>query len=222
MSELNRRQKGIEKKFQSVQFEQDEVSTEIVSLKKRFETAEEDRKKFELEIKQLEADVEKRNIRLPEIKTNEEYQANLKEIEALKKKCLDREKESLRLIDRADEIKEQIKEKEGLRKESDGDLDLSAMEKERAGVSGKLEKLKKEHEKLFDSVDAGVQRIYNRIRVKRPDGPAISVIAESGYCGNCSMLLPPQIVITVLKGELKQICASCACILTHAGLADKP
>ena len=67
-----------------------------------------------------------------------------------------------------------------------------------------------EKEKIAN-INAEIFKRYQRIREKK-DGVAVVPVAD-GFCGGCSIALPPQLINDVLKGEDLVACRNCLRIL---------
>ncbi|HEX2964230.1 MAG TPA: C4-type zinc ribbon domain-containing protein [Syntrophorhabdaceae bacterium] len=181
--------------------------------KEVIEELEKERKKKEKELESDKDKVKKLESKLYEVKTNKEYQALLKEIEAAKATNDKTEEDILVLMDKAEEIK----------KDHDSTLvHLQKREKEVQTEKGKIEKdiesidqvisqLKTERDNLLSVVNEHLRSTYLVLRDKR-NGVAVST-AKNGVCLGCFMNIPPQLFIEVTKNRQLIQCPSCGRIL---------
>ena len=157
-------------------------------------------------IKKLEA-------KLHEVKTNKEYQASLKEIEAAKVANDKTEEEILVLMDKVEEIKKdhssstsqlKIREKEIETEKAKIEKDIESMDKI-------IKQLITERDNLLSVVNERLRSTYLVLREKR-NGVAVST-AKNGVCLGCFMNIPPQLYIEVTKNRQLIQCPSCGRIL---------
>lgn len=175
-----------------------------------------DRRAGERDLDEATQNVKKKQARLFEIKTNEEYSAVLKEIEALKEKSSRLETEILELLERADATAKTVADAEKEYKAAE-----AACQKERAEKEGQLAKLQQDLASLTESrkgqasrLDGGLLQQYTRLLKTR--GVAV-VAAKDGSCGGCGIALTPQTYNEVRRNDRMFTCSSCNRILYFAG-----
>ena len=153
--------------------------------------------------------------RLNTIKTNREYDAVHKEIEAQKnllgssegrKKSLesDIEKQKANLEQAQSEL---AKIKEELQPQID---DLNA---KIGSIDSNIAQIAKERELVSPLVSKATQRTYDAIRKKRKNGRAVSLVGSSKTCTVCFRVLQPQLCSEVRRGSKIILCESCGSML---------
>ncbi len=186
------------------------------AAKSRADQIQKDRRAKERELEDFTQNTKKKQARLFEIKTNEEYTAVLKEIEALKQKSSTLEEEILVLMEQADEAAKSVIEAEKLFKAAE-----AAHEAERAEKEAQLAKLERELATLRTARKAQASRLdrdlfqqYTRLAKSRGD---VVVAVQSGSCTGCGIALTPQAYNEVRRNDRMFVCPSCNRILYYAG-----
>jgi uncharacterized protein len=175
-----------------------------------------ERRAKERELDEATLNVRKKQARLFEIKTNEEYTAVLKEIESLKEKTSKLETEILELLERADAVTKAV---------ADAEKEFKAAEalhqKERAEKETQLAKLKQDLASLKEArrgqasrLDSALLQQYTRLQKTR--GEAV-VAVKDGSCTGCGIALTPQAYNEVRRNDRMFTCSSCNRILYSAG-----
>jgi predicted nucleic acid-binding Zn-ribbon protein len=179
----------------------------------RLEACKKGRKEVEQKIEDLESRAVKSAIKLDNVKSNKEYQAALKEIDALKR-------EKTNLEDRAIEIMEEIEDLEtehtaGKKriKEFKGrvEQDRENVAKELKALERDLEMLEKERGQFCQAVDAELLGRYSSLR-KNNSGFAVSPVIK-GVCQTCHIGIPTQEFNELIKGEGLMACPNCLRII---------
>ncbi len=157
------------------------------------------------------------------IRNKEEYNALLREIDAIKR--LNRD-----LGDEIAEINKEIETKteelnatdEQFSKEIDGFKKQIALNTKRMEELDKtIDKLYDDREKLTQNIRQVVYRKYQRILETSPNGRAIAKAEYRkekdtpayGLCLGCNMKLPPELYNMVLRATRIEVCPNCQCIL---------
>ncbi|MCK5913395.1 MAG: hypothetical protein KAG12_05915, partial [Desulfuromusa sp.] len=151
--------------------------------------------------------------RLPEIQTQKEYVAVLKEIDTAKKANKDVEEQMQAKKQEVKTLEDDLQEKEG---------ELAAIQEKSAARGTELKQLLDESEKVLmkrtqtrESVAAelpvSLLRKYHTL-FKRRGGLALA-LARNGACLGCHMQLPPQQYNRLLKVAEIQTCPHCNRIL---------
>ena len=194
----------------------DELRTTRTKVEKEKEINEEQEKERRKKEKELETDkdkIKKLEAKLYEVKTNKEYQAFLKEIEAARIANDKTEEDILVLMDKVEEIKKdytsstahlKIREKEIETEKIKIEKDIQSMDKI-------IAELKTERDNLLSVVNERLRSTYLVLREKR-SGIAVST-AKNGVCLGCFMNIPPQLFIEVTKNRELIQCPSCGRIL---------
>lgn len=158
-------------------------------------------------------ELKKRQGRLFEIKTNQEYTATLKEVEGLKQKISLLEEEILVTLDAIDgAVKIRVQEGEKVRVTQ---AEFLKNKQEREGELHKLQSrlaiVRKTREGRSGSVEASLLQLYQRL-LKSRDGLAVAN-ATGRSCEGCHVTLTPQLSLEIRRNEAIRTCEVCGRIL---------
>lgn len=149
-----------------------------------------------------------REAKLYAIKTNKEYQAAIKEITEAKRQNREREDRILKAMEKIEELgkkieqlKSDIADKDAQHEKAMAELDGKASE-----LDAEIEKFNQRRPDLLGGIDKAIIRKYDHVRSRYPDA---LVPIVSGTCSGCSMNIPPQLTIEVMKGKEFRNCPSC-------------
>jgi uncharacterized protein len=187
----------------------------LESVDQRKLALEKKKKDKEREIDDLLAKIEKMKSRAAEIKTNKEYQANLKEIESFESQISSTEDELLVIMEALDTAsKEAAAEKLKFEKAK---AEAEAIGKERAreisGAEQELETLKAKRKELTDNIDPAFYTQYMNL-LKKCRGLAVAEVIKE-ICQGCHMNIPPQLFVRIKNEEDLFECPQCGRILYY-------
>lgn len=171
------------------------------------------RRQKERDLEEAGRELKKRQGRLFEIKTNQEYTAALKEVEGLKQKISTLEEEiliGLDAIDDAVKIRDQEAEKVRLA-EAEFLKNKQQREEELHALQNRLSILRKARERRSANVEASLLQLYLRLLRSR-DGLAVAN-ATGRSCEGCHVALTPQLYNEVRRNEAIRTCEGCGRIL---------
>ncbi|RKZ23868.1 hypothetical protein DRQ20_07580 [bacterium] len=188
---------------------------EILEKKKTLDLLEQRRLKTEREIEEEKMKLENYKKQQFEVKTNEAYQALLKEMEYSKRKIETLEMEYLVIeedLNRkrkevAEETKALIEEKKRMENEK------KKLEEEFSTLDEKIMLKKDERKRASSRLDPKLLARYERLIVSR--GGLAVVVIEEAMCGGCFATLPPQYFQEIRKGERIYTCEYCGRILIY-------
>jgi len=169
--------------------------------------------KIEKELNESVEQVKKKQSRMFEIKTNEEYRALLKEIEYTKQAHSDMEDRILHMFDDIEHMEKITSEKEQTQRLSEENLrkERHLLEKEITSIDNDLERLETERLKIRQLLSPEILTQYEILRDRR-SGLAV-VVVQQEICPGCNLKVPPQTINEVLQtGEIRQ-CPHCRRIL---------
>lgn len=180
------------------------------------EQIQKDRRAKERELDDVTLNTKKKQARLFEIKTNEEYSAVLKEIEVLKQKSSKLEEDILEFLERADATSKTVATAEKEFKASE-----ALCQKERAEKEAQLSALQQDLSGLRGSRKAQASRLDTALlqqytRLVKLRGVAV-VAVKDGSCTGCGIALPPQTYSEVRRNDRMFTCSSCNRIIYFAG-----
>ena len=175
-----------------------------------------ERRSKELELEEAAQGAKKKQARLYEIKTNEEYTAVLKEIAVLKEKSSALETEILEFLEKSDGVAKDVAQAEIVFREAEAIHRKERGEKEAqlAGVTRELDRLRETRKGQASRLDAELLQHYTRVMRSRG---VVVVPVKDGSCGGCGVALPPQKFVEVRRNDRMFTCPSCSRILYYAG-----
>ncbi len=161
--------------------------------------------------------ISKSNEKLASVKTNKEYQAQLKEVEAIKKTNSKLEDEMLEILDGIEENEKMIsQQKEEYSQEKEQiDHEKDELKGEYDKEKEKLDLLNSDCHKLSEQVDPELLERYNKIREQSTD-TAIAGIKDE-VCQGCHMNIPPQRYNELRGCETVEFCPHCQRIIYYNG-----
>jgi len=203
----------IPKEIDRLKREFEESQASLNELKKKVAELQVDRRNKELDLKTKEEELKKHQSELFSIKTNEAYTALLKEIEEGKKLKNDIEDTVLAVMEQEDALltEEKIKKEELAKNKEEVTQQQKELENRLQRLKQNLQEVQSEQKEKIANINAEIFKRYQRIREKK-DGVAVVPVAD-GFCGGCSIALPPQLINDVLKGEDLVACRNCLRIL---------
>jgi predicted nucleic acid-binding Zn-ribbon protein len=175
------------------------------------------RRQQERELEEVTDQLKKRQSRLFEIKTNQEYSAVLKEIEGLKHKVSVLEEAILVLLDQIEvELKARAEEEQRVRSsEAEALRDTQRKEAELRQLRGRLSELQGARKGRSKNVELSLLQQYLRL-IKSRAGLAVAP-ARDGSCEGCHVALTPQLYNEVRRNEEILTCERCGRILYWRG-----
>ena len=216
LQELDAEKKVIEQEQQAGLKEQRTLKDELDRIQKMVDSLADEISVLEAEKSELvktlaleEENVERSEGRLPQIKTQKEYVAVLKEVDTAKKLA----KELQANIDAKNEILASLladkEEKDGELATCTAETDARCAEIETslATVNGKLAEMDRNRQLLLDELPKSMRKRYGLL-VTRRAGLAV-VEARDGACLGCHMHLPPQMYNSLFVLKEVQSCPHC-------------
>jgi predicted nucleic acid-binding Zn-ribbon protein len=195
---------------------------------KTFETAhqnqlalEKKKKTKETLIEDLTEKIRKLKARSSEIKTNKEYQANLKEIEAVEAEIRSAEDDILSVMEVIDAASKSVEAQGAVLAEAKVRIEALNKEKEKeiALMEQELQTLKAGRKQLADRIEPDLYSLYMNL-LKAGRGLAVAE-AKKEICSGCNMNIPPQLFVEIKSvGEIFQ-CPQCRRILYYEKPAEE-
>jgi len=188
----------------------------LETTKGRVDLLQKNRRAKERELDEVGQNAKKKQARLFEIKTNEEYSAVLKEIEALKAKSSVLETEILEQMESSDVAAKAVAEAEKVFQSADLALQSERRDKEAqlATLQKELAILQAARKGKAGRVDGELLRHYTRLMKSRD---VAMVAVADGSCQGCGMALTPQTYNEVKRNDRMFTCSSCNRILYFPG-----
>jgi predicted nucleic acid-binding Zn-ribbon protein len=199
------------------------IQSRLAEHKEALHTVQEDKKKKNLGIKEIEGEVEACQHKIGrfrtqqfEVKTNKEYRALENEIKAEEEKIAALEERELGIMEELDTLRAEIRRREAELKEEDAlvQQDLQNLEKRKENIELEINQLKTDRENLAGETDPDWLAQYERIMNNKQDFGLVSV--ENKTCGGCHMKVPPQTYQDARSGLKMVFCDYCGRML-YAG-----
>ena len=175
-----------------------------------------DRKKLEGDIQVQEQKISKLRDQMLQSKTNEQYRAFQHEIEYAENEIRKAEDRILELMGESEPLDQNVKKAEVALKEEKQAVEAEkgrARERTAADQS-QLDQLRGERKEAVAKVRPAVVKEYERIR-KKWNGHAIAHV-EGGRCSACQIVLRPQYLQDLRKGDELMTCEVCGRFLYFA------
>jgi len=191
----------------------------IEDLEIKLDLYQKKRRELERELKIQEDSISNDRHKLMAVKTNKEYHAMQREIEAKKDKTGELEEQILRLMDESENFSREIrKAKERYEKaKSENEVEITKLRQLMEGIPTQLDAVKKDREQRMVNIKPELLDKYKGIRDKRHGVAVVQV--DEGICNGCRMQIPPQLYNLVQRNEEVFTCPNCYRILFWAGTA---
>jgi predicted nucleic acid-binding Zn-ribbon protein len=164
--------------------------------------------------------IKKLKARISEIKTNKEYQAHLKEIEAAEREQRAVEDEILSVMEALDTAQKDVKGLEAKIRTEEGKINAfrKKLQEDAAGIQKEIDDLRLRKEETVKALDRELHVLYMQLfETKR----GLAVVETKGeVCQGCNMNIPPQLFVEIKKNEKIIQCPQCNRILYWK--AEKP
>jgi predicted nucleic acid-binding Zn-ribbon protein len=168
-----------------------------------------ERKQLEGEIQAADQKISKLKTQMMEAKNNEQYRAFQHEIDFCQQEIRRHEDKILDLMGAFDPLEKAVKAAEvSLAMEKKQVEDEKSVARERTAADQKeIDALTVERRKILSEMDPKIASEYERIRKGRA-GVAIAEVVK-GRCSKCNMLLRPQFLQELKRGDAIMVCESC-------------
>jgi predicted nucleic acid-binding Zn-ribbon protein len=188
---------------------------DLDAVKESLQTAQKNKRDRDKDLEAGAQKVEKLKARASEIKTNKEYQALLKEIEAAEQENKAIEDDILHLMEKIDGAAGQITAAEQRAREEEAVI--QAEQKQHEDAFARLEEELKAVEQARGEVVSRIQppvlAQYQKLLVSKAGSAMAEARGES--CSGCYMSIPPQVFVNVKKNESIITCPNCGRILYY-------
>ncbi len=178
------------------------------------------RDEVDVEIISLREKIEKYKEQQFQIKTNKQYDALSREIDAAQNRIIQLQKEMEAFEGKAEVAKKDRKAIEPEIEDARKGLAERREELEEVNKEHEEEELKLQHEreKLVVRIDKNDLKTYERIRKAKLDKAVVPV--RRNACGGCYTRVPPQTVLELKKHSQIKICEHCGRILVSDEIAE--
>ena len=175
-----------------------------------------DRKRLEGEIQLHQQKISKLRDQMLGAKTNEQYKAFQHEIEFIEKEIRQAEDRILELMTDSEPLDQNVKKAEKAlaeeKKQVEGE---KAHARERTAADQKeLDALHQQRQQMVSTMPKAALSEYGRIR-KKWNNTTVVAEAANGRCSACQIVLRPQFLQDLRKGETLMFCESCGRFLYY-------
>ena len=155
--------------------------------------------------------------RAAQLKTNQEYQAHLFEVELANKKRGEIEEKILLAMEQIEQTQRTIVEVQAKLKESEALFvkEKAKLDEKDQVLASELAELEVKQKQLSGQVDKSLLARYNKLKTTRKE-QALALIKD-GICVGCRLKLPPQLVSQVKRGDDVHTCPYCYRMLYWEG-----
>ncbi len=190
-----------------------EISERLKAGELDLEEQQKEHRELEREIGVIDSKIAKSTEKLSNIKSNKEYQAALKEIEAFQQEKKAFEDRALEMMEKVEVSSKTQAEKSAESRKMTAEVkkERAKLEKHCEELDRSLKKLLAEREVLCRDIDNTLLKRYEQL-LKRKSGSAVSPVTN-GVCQCCRIAIPPQKFIELIKGEEMMSCPHCMRIM---------
>ncbi len=155
--------------------------------------------------------------RAAQLKTNQEYQAHLFEVDLATKKKGEIEEKILLAMEQIDQLQRVVKEAQAKVGEIEQlfGREKKGLDEYDKRLAADLIALEGQQKELVGQVDKSLLDRYARLKATRKDQPLAAV--KDGICRGCRLQLPPQLVAQVKRMEDLHTCPYCHRMLYWEG-----
>jgi predicted nucleic acid-binding Zn-ribbon protein len=174
-----------------------------------------DRKKMEGDIQVHQQKISKLRDQMLGAKNNEQYKAFQHEIEYIEKEIRTAEDRILELMTQSEPLDGNVKKAEAALKEEKQQVDAEKnVARERTAKDQKeLDQIRAERTEAAGKLPRATMAAYDRVRKKW--GGVVIAEAVKGRCTACQIVLRPQYVQELRRGDQLMFCESCGRFLYH-------
>lgn len=182
------------------------TQTELLNKKK---------KDKDMQLDEFQDNIDKLKSRSADVKTNKEYEANLKEIETFEKNMYKVEDEVLAMMEEIETFANTLKEEEIKGKEAEKAFkqEEEKLEGEKKKLFSEIEAIKAKRAGYVEKLD---QQTYDRyMQLLKKLGSLAVVEVKNEICLGCNTNIPPQLCSDIKKGDDVHTCFFCNRLLYH-------
>lgn len=181
------------------------------------ESLNKERRSHEKDLDSHEDRIGKMKDRAAQLKTNQEYQAHLFEVELANKKKGEIEEKILLAMEQIEQIQRTLSEAQAKLKESESVFtrEKATLDELDRTLAAELTDLDAKQKELSGQVEKSLLARYNKLKATRKD-QALALLKD-GICLGCRLQLPPQLVSQVKRAEEVHTCPYCYRMLYWEG-----
>ena len=209
LSRIPSRVNDLKKAAAAIKAELDRAKTDIIEHKKQY-------KLCELDLKGTEEKVAGYSVQLYSAKTNEQYKAFLKEIEAQKKQKSSIEDRMILLMEETEALDRKVKqnEKDSAELDSETTRKVEMLENEKKEIEAAIATRQQQRETTAAAIPDELLKRYERVRTSK-GGIAVATVRKE-RCSGCMSPIPAQRILEVDRQDHLYLCEACGRILIVA------
>jgi len=167
----------------------------------------------DLDLKSADERVSHYSVQLYSAKTNEQYKAFLKEIDAQKRLKSQIEDRMIALLEAAEalEVKRKAAEKSATQSAAENDRKIEVLEEERVELEAATSERVARRDGVLFSLPADLLRLYRRVADRKHGIAVVSVTGER--CNGCYNPIPPQRMVEIERRDRVYTCEACGRIV---------
>ncbi|MBU1169451.1 MAG: hypothetical protein KKD44_07790 [Proteobacteria bacterium] len=214
---INKILDGVEQEIETRRKKRSDAENGLAKLESELETTRSQYKEFESEVRDRDIRLKKSEEYLKNVKTNNEYQTLLREIDDNKKRNSEVETQMIEFLERIETKEKEIREIKSRCEDIVRDTEREIAEIESTTITERkeLEEILEKRDAVATLVKPRLLDMFNRI-LKQSAGLAIVPMTNS-TCNGCFMKVPPQKFIEIQRGESLNFCHQCHRILYYKG-----
>lgn len=209
LRQIPSRVNDLKKTAAAIKAELDQAKTDIIEHKKQY-------KLCEVELKATEEKAAGYSVQLYSAKTNEQYKAFLKEIDAQKKLKNSIEDRMIVLMEETEALDRKVKEnqKESAELDSETTRKVEMLENEKKELEAAIAIRQRQRETAAAAIPAELLKRYERVRASK-GGIAVATVRKE-RCSGCLSPIPAQRILEVDRQDHLYLCEACGRILIVA------
>lgn len=186
---------------------------DLLNVKTSYDNLLKEKRTKEQAVEDEDAKIEKLKSRTSQIKTNEEYQALIREVDAAKKAKNTQEDALLVVLEKAEDVKKELNDKEQKVKEEEKKFtaEESRIKVDFTIVEDELNKLLKSRNEHGSRIGKDLLKRYTQL-FESKNNLALAAV-KNGNCLGCHMNIPPQTLTEIKKNSKIIQCFNCSRIL---------
>lgn len=186
---------------------------DLLNVKTSYDNLLKEKRTKEQAVEDEDAKIEKLKSRTSQIKTNEEYQALIREVDAAKRAKTKEEDALLLVLEKIEEIKNELQAKEQKTKEEEKKFtdEENKIKTDFTKVEDELNKLLKSRDEYGSRIGKDLLKRYTQL-FESKNGLALAAV-KNGNCLGCHMNIPPQSLTEIKKNTKIIQCFNCSRIL---------
>ncbi len=209
IAEVREQRRKIPERLEASQSPLHETKRIVQETSAAIEMSTKERRNYEKDLDAHEDRIGKMKDRASQLKTNQEYQAHLFEIDLANKKRGEIEENILVAMEKIDQMQRTLVEAQSKAKEADRVFveEKKTLDEMDRQLAGELENLEGKQKELVAKIDKPLLDRYNRLKSARKDHALAAV--KDGICVGCRLQLPPQLTAEVKRMEELHTCPYC-------------